>query len=556
MLTAPEQFFLELTNHARLNPRGAAEKVGIGLNDDLAPGTISGDPMQALAPNSLLGLAAERHSQWMLENNVFAHEGDPALRDPPDYPGSSSHSTASNPGERMAAAGYDFNAGSWWTWGENIAFYASTGSLDIAETIERHYVGLFKSAGHRENTLNAAFREAGVADEIGGFTHQGVTYSNTSMLTNKFATAGNGTFLTGVVYSDTDSNGFYSIGEGTGGIGFSASGQSVQTWAAGGYVLELAPTDSLDVTVTAGGVQINATVDLSQGNAKLDLVNGAELQSSVDLTLGDGAVSGSIIGSAGRVLTGNADDNHLRGGQGDDTIIGGGGYDIVHYDGARADYTVSTSGGVTTVTHNVASALSDGTDQLRNIEEISFADSTHVLSAPGVLQGVVHLPEGHNAAAQLSLAVAGISDPVVTGAGANGEFTLNHGGGAAELSIEATAPAGQVTVSDAIDVLFMAIGLNPGFEVTAHDFVAADVSGDGKVTVSDAIDVLFHAVGMNADLPVGNYVFVAEGGVPDDQTVGAVHYDDGLSMMLETGTTNMDIYGIQLGNLGVYADYT
>ena len=40
--TAYEQYFLELVNRARANPGAEAARVGIGLNDGLAAGTIAG----------------------------------------------------------------------------------------------------------------------------------------------------------------------------------------------------------------------------------------------------------------------------------------------------------------------------------------------------------------------------------------------------------------------------------------------------------------------------------------------------------------------------------
>jgi serralysin len=50
----------------------------------------------------------------MLATNTFSHQGD----------------GGSSAGERMAAAGYDFTGS--WTWGENLAWYGTTGTVDLA----------------------------------------------------------------------------------------------------------------------------------------------------------------------------------------------------------------------------------------------------------------------------------------------------------------------------------------------------------------------------------------------------------------------------------------
>jgi hypothetical protein len=53
---------------------------------------------------------------------------------------------------------------------------------------------------------------------------------------------------------------------------------------------------------------------------KLDVVNGRVLASSVDLTLGTGAVDGRLLGVAGTKLTGNAAANVLEGNKGANII--------------------------------------------------------------------------------------------------------------------------------------------------------------------------------------------------------------------------------------------
>jgi len=97
-LTAHEQLLIELVNRARLDPAGEAARYGIDLNDGLAAGTITAAPKQPLAPNPNLATAAQGHSQWMLDNDVFSHTG----------------AGGSDPEDRMRGAGYAFTGWFWY----------------------------------------------------------------------------------------------------------------------------------------------------------------------------------------------------------------------------------------------------------------------------------------------------------------------------------------------------------------------------------------------------------------------------------------------------------
>ena len=186
-LSAEEQYLLEVINDARLDPLAKAASLGIDLNQGLTPGTLNGLAKQVLAHNTTLSTAAEGHSDWMLATNTFSHAGD----------------GGSSAGDRMASAGYTFTGA--WTWGENLAWFGTTGTVDLATAAITHDEGLFRSAGHRANLLADAYREVGLARVEGNFTHSnGITY-NASMLTEKFAKTGSDVFLTGVAY-DLDGN--------------------------------------------------------------------------------------------------------------------------------------------------------------------------------------------------------------------------------------------------------------------------------------------------------------------------------------------------------------
>lgn len=554
MASGQEQLFLELTNQTRLNPKATADKYGIGLNDGLAAGTISGDPMQPLAPNDLLRLSSQRHSDWMLAQNVFSHDGDITYRGIDAYPGSSSTTyTGSLPGERMAGAGYSFTGA--WAWAENIAYSGTTGSVDLTSEIFTHFEGLFRSAGHRENTLNPYLRESGVAQVQGVFTADGRDW-NASMLTHNFATSGSAYFVTGVAYTDSDKNAFYSVGEGLGGVKFTVGNQTSTTEAAGGYALQLAASDSVAVSIEHAGNTFAATVDLSKGNVKLDLVDGDLLQSSGNITLGDGASNARLLGAADLTLTGNAGDNRLIGGHGDDTIKGGGGYDRVVYAGNQADYTVVEESDGVRVTHSDHSASGDGTDFLQDVDEIIFADGSTVLGASQdlvTLSGTVHRVNGTTLSNVGLRLLDGQNNVIDTASSdANGAYSLDHHGGSVRLVADPTQ-RGQVDVSDALSILKMSIGMDPvSGPATKFDFVAADTNRDGEVNVLDALDVLRAAVGSPSQ-GAGQYVLLDPSAVADTQTAANVDYQSGLDINLsDQSNTTLEVAAVLLGDIGGY----
>ena len=335
-ISAAEQYLIELINRARLDPAAEAARYDLGLNNGLAAGTIGTDALQVLSPNTALEEAAVSHSEWMLEANEFSHTGD----------------SNSNPGDRMEDAGYDFTGS--WTWRENLAWAGSTGSISMADAIENHHEGLYRSAGHRANTFAETISKIGVGQVSGSFTTQGRAY-NSSMLTEGFAASGDGVFVTGVAYTDSDGDDFYSIGEARGNAWFKVNGTKVDVAAAGGYGIDAGNVNTANVTLGINNKTLSTlTVDMSDGNAKVDFVTDADgsyhllLSGSADLK--SGIADAELLGvadldlsgtGAANHLTGNKGDNmlsgegsadHIEGGAGRDVVYGGTGYDKLYGD--------------------------------------------------------------------------------------------------------------------------------------------------------------------------------------------------------------------------------
>jgi uncharacterized protein YkwD len=259
--TADEQYMLELINRARANPTAEATRDGIDLNEGLTAGTISTAAKQPLAFNPDLIDSALGHSQWMLDNQLFQHDG----------PGTT------DPGTRMQDAGYDFTGTS--GWGENIAWEGSTGSINTTSTTNDEENDLFIDSdepgrGHRVNIEDSAYKEIGVGIATGTFDGY-----NAEMTTQDFAYSGSTSFLTGVAFNDAvTADNFYEPGEGLGGITITATRASdnavftTQTWASGGYTLALSPGT---YQITASGTSLpgalnGGNVTINQQNVEVD----------------------------------------------------------------------------------------------------------------------------------------------------------------------------------------------------------------------------------------------------------------------------------------------
>jgi hypothetical protein len=249
-LSATEQLMLEMINRARGNPSAEAARYGIGLNDGLAPGTISAATKQPLAPVQALQTVAEQHSFDMTTNHYFSHTSP----------------TAGDPFQRMAAAGYSANPE-----GENIAqdYRIVNAPADIAASLEDN---LFNSPEHRQNILDPAFNEVGAG--IYGVAGPPDAFGNTEFQTDAtqdFGGRSSVVYLTGVVYNDTDHNNFYSVGEGEAGVTVTAanldSGQAyaTSTAAGGGYEIPL-PAGRYRVTINGA----SGTVTIGAANGKID----------------------------------------------------------------------------------------------------------------------------------------------------------------------------------------------------------------------------------------------------------------------------------------------
>ena len=268
--TDEEQLYLELANRSRANPTAEGLRLATTTDSDIQSALAyfgvnlallqaefsTNPPVPPLAMNEQLLNCARLHSGDMFTNKFQGHTG----------------STGSTLGDRLNAAGYTYRTG-----GENV--YAAAKSVLHGHagfnvdwgTNSTSVGGMQDPAGHRVNIHTASFREVGmgvVNGTNGGFGPQFITQNFGTLQAQQ-------PLITGVAYYDLNTNGFYDVGEGLGGVTVSVSNASFYavTPVSGGYAIPVPTNGCYTIAFTAPGLstQLVATVS-SSNNVKVDFV--------------------------------------------------------------------------------------------------------------------------------------------------------------------------------------------------------------------------------------------------------------------------------------------
>lgn len=246
-LNPEEQLIVELINRARMDPAGEVAR----LNEPLASG-ISSSPAQPLAVTPELSAASREHSQDMDDRDFFQHRN-------PD---------GQTPGDRALEEGH----GSGFV-GENIGWIGSSSlPADTQPRAEAHHQNLWNSDGHQRNLMDDRWSEVGLGYDEGSYNG----WNGSTFVTEMFGDRGF-SYLTGVVIEDGDSDDFYDIGEGMGGVHITAwdgtTAYATETWGSGGYALAL-PPGTYDVLFEGAGLggPVTRTVVIGDDNVKLDVI--------------------------------------------------------------------------------------------------------------------------------------------------------------------------------------------------------------------------------------------------------------------------------------------
>jgi serralysin len=188
------------------------------------------------------------------------------------------------------------------------------------------------------------------------------------------------------------------------------------------------------VTTVTGpdGADSLTNVERLQFADGLYTIAGAPIYNEINGTAGPD----TLVGTAGfDSISGGDGDDVITGGPGNDVLSGGAGIDTAVFAGPRSAYTVTTSGGTTTVSGP------DGTDTLTTIERLRFDDMTLIVGAGGgqYIAGTAG-PDTLNGTAFNDLIEGGAGNDVINGLGGNddiyggdGNDVLVAGGGVDRL---------------------------------------------------------------------------------------------------------------------------
>lgn len=215
-----------------------------------------------------LNTSAERHSEWMLNKDIFSHTG----------------AGGSSATQRIKDAGFDLSGG--WRTAENIAVQSERGAAGIKDDVANLHTSLMNSPGHRKNLLNPDLDYIGIGIERGNFDFKSGTYDSV-IVTQNFASTG------GQVKPDT------------GGTAKSPAPAPTQPAPAPAPAPKAAPEENSGP----------ASDDRMIGNRGNDVFNGGG---------GDDLLSGK---KGNDVLNGGSGKDKLYGGDGNDRLNGGSGKD-------------------------------------------------------------------------------------------------------------------------------------------------------------------------------------------------------------------------------------
>ena len=281
-MTDEEQLYVELINRARANPEEEGRWL-VSLTDadivrnlgffNVNLDQVLNDPLHGflrlaaappLAPNAMLNAGARAHVDDMFVNTFQAHQG----------------TDGSRAGDRIKSEGYN-----WRATGENVF-------SNVDSVIHGHAGfqidwglgpgGIQSPPGHRLTIHNSEYREIGVGVIIGSRENafpndpDSIYRDVGPQLAAQVLAAplSDSIFITGVAYYDFNSNQFYDMGEGLGGLTVDVSGNAFHavTMNSGGYSVPVSANGDFDVHFSSNEFPSqNSSVTISNSeNVKLD----------------------------------------------------------------------------------------------------------------------------------------------------------------------------------------------------------------------------------------------------------------------------------------------
>ncbi|NHJ01384.1 MAG: CAP domain-containing protein [Candidatus Heimdallarchaeota archaeon] len=242
--SSAEQYMLELHNRARENPEAEALRLSIDLQDGVP---VNLTPQPPLAMHKILCQTATAYSEVMFNYSTLGHSVD-----------------GTSFTERLIANNYTGLPR-----GESVASYFSNVDFLYSALMQDSGWESFGQPLHREFILGIPINsnEFGIGNYNGGYCDLLYGLSNIA-------------YLLGVVYNDTNANGFYNIGEGLEDVIITPSQGDffTITGPSGGYSIPITVNGSITLTVTGKYFEIPVTkyinVSSDGDNIKIDFLAG------------------------------------------------------------------------------------------------------------------------------------------------------------------------------------------------------------------------------------------------------------------------------------------
>ncbi|GAB2175797.1 M10 family metallopeptidase C-terminal domain-containing protein [Dongia sp. agr-C8] len=296
-----------------------------------------------------------------------------------------------------------------------------------------------------------------------------------------------------------------------------------------------------DVTLVEGDINADLKADFGielQGNIALkvaDFTSGS-LITPLNLT-GDGNNNSLTGASTDDTLSGLGGNDTLRGNAGDDMLDGGTGSDTAVFAGKFTDYQLVYSLGGAYVADLSSADGYDGTDFLKQIEQIQFSDKTINLGSEVTIKGAT---AGDNT----GWSVAGLGDINKDGyddfaIGAPGSDIKGANAGAAYVlfgsaqGVPAELDLGTLNASSGFRILGAAGGDAAGYSVQA----AGDVNGDG---FADIVLGAAYADAHGTDSGAAYVIFGKSGGFGATIDLSTLNGSDGFRL---SGVASGDLAG-------------
>ncbi|OVE74031.1 hypothetical protein BVX94_01760 [bacterium B17] len=279
--TAKEQLILEYMNRSRADANAEAERLKNTTNINVVAAysffNVDLDQMvsqyqsleQNLPPlsmNSNLLALARLHTQDMYQN-VF--QGHTSSASPPSPLQANSDLTT-----RFSTIGYDFSYASENVYAYSYSAFYSHAAFEVDWGSGGTY-GMQEPPGHRNNIHHTNIWEVGIG-VVEGTNSNGSDSVGPMLVTQNFAKHQSQTpYITGVVYTDSNTNQFYDEGEGMGGVTITVQNASYYAVSAtaGGYSVPVSSDGTYTVTFTGSSFTSSVSASVANFmNVKIDYV--------------------------------------------------------------------------------------------------------------------------------------------------------------------------------------------------------------------------------------------------------------------------------------------